>query len=140
VIAPVDRRLSCLDLPGSCPEEEVLSVAESNGEKTEKPTGKRLEEASRLGQFARTPEVNTVMALVAAVLGMKWFGSQVWSLLMGSMTDSLSHLGGGLPTELSIASQFIEWLLQLARISGSIVLLYPGCPSPGFESRPAPLV
>ena len=98
-------------------------MAESNGEKTEKPTGKRLEEASRLGQFARTPEVNTVMALVAAVLGMKWFGSQVWSLLMGSMTDSLTHLGGGLPTELSIASQFIEWLLQLARISGSIVAL-----------------
>ncbi len=41
-------------------------MSEQAGEKTEKPTAKRLEEALKKGQIARSPEVQTVFVLMAA--------------------------------------------------------------------------
>ena len=43
-------------------------MSEQTGEKTEKPTQKRLDEAIKKGQIARSPEVQTVFVLGGALL------------------------------------------------------------------------
>ena len=39
-----------------------------NGEKTEQPTARKLEEASRNGQFPRSAEVQTIFVMTGAML------------------------------------------------------------------------
>jgi len=62
------------------------------GEKTEKPTPRRLEEAIKRGQFARSAEVQTVFVLVGGLLAFKMLGSDVWRQLASTQTSVLGHL------------------------------------------------
>ena len=42
-------------------------MSEHTGEKTEQPTQRKLEEALKKGQIARSPEVQTVFVLLAGL-------------------------------------------------------------------------
>ena len=53
-------------------------MAEQVGEKTEQATPRRLEEALKKGQFARSPEIQTVVVLCAALIALKMAGPDVW--------------------------------------------------------------
>ena len=53
-------------------------MSDQAGEKTEKPTGKRLEEALNKGQVARSPEVQTVFVLGGALLALGMTGGEMW--------------------------------------------------------------
>src|SRR3954463_12827352 len=68
-------------------------MSEFQGEKTEHPTQKRVEESIRKGQFPRSAEVQTVMVLLAAVLALSFSGQEMWRLLTISFTGTLGHLG-----------------------------------------------
>jgi flagellar biosynthetic protein FlhB len=63
-------------------------MAESQN-KTEQPTDRRLGEAALRGQFARSADLNTAAALVAAALTLSWFGRGVWNDLTRSVSDGL---------------------------------------------------
>jgi flagellar biosynthetic protein FlhB len=67
-------------------------MAESAGEKTEKATPKRLEEAFKKGQIARSPEVQTVFVLGAALMALSFSGGETWKMLANTMAATLGHL------------------------------------------------
>ncbi|MDP8943219.1 MAG: flagellar biosynthesis protein FlhB [Actinomycetota bacterium] len=60
------------------------------GEKTEKATPKRLEEARKKGQVARSTDVNGAAVLAAGLAGLALFGPRLYEAMRGSMHDTLS--------------------------------------------------
>src|SRR5580658_4211287 len=64
----------------------------SAGEKTEKATNKRLEEALKKGQVARSPEVQTVFVLGGALLALGLTGREMWRTMGLSCASTLGHL------------------------------------------------
>ncbi len=67
-------------------------MSEHAGEKTEQATPKKLEEAHKKGQFARSPEVQTVFVLMAALAALMFSGRETWQLLANSQAAMLAHL------------------------------------------------
>lgn len=62
------------------------------GEKTEKPTPRKLEEAIKHGQFPRSAEVQTVFVLVGGLVAFKMLGGDVWQRFVSTQTSVLGHL------------------------------------------------
>jgi len=67
-------------------------MSDQAGEKTEKPTGKRLEEALNKGQIARSAEVQTVFVLGGALLALGLTGAEMWRVMAESCASTFSHL------------------------------------------------
>ncbi len=65
-------------------------AAESGQERTEQPTPKRLNEARKKGQIARSRELNTTLVLLAAAGGMIFLGDNIMLGLRGIMVNGLS--------------------------------------------------
>lgn len=61
-----------------------------SGEKSEAPTGKRLEEAREKGQIAKSPEFNTAAFLLGFVMVLSFAGQPLWSFLVSTMGQSLA--------------------------------------------------
>ena len=70
-------------------------MPEHAGEKTEQATPKRLEEALKKGQFARSPEVQTVFVLCAGMIALRMAGLEAWERLAYALTGIFSDLGSG---------------------------------------------
>jgi flagellar biosynthesis protein FlhB len=67
-------------------------MPEQTGEKTEQPTPRRMEDAIKRGQFARSAEVQTVFVLGASLIALKFTGYELWSRLAGAQYSVLGHL------------------------------------------------
>src|ERR1700733_9738023 len=67
-------------------------MSDQAGEKTEKPTGKRLEEALKKGQVARSPEVQTVFVLGGALLALGMTGGEMWRSMAQACRATFGHL------------------------------------------------
>jgi flagellar biosynthetic protein FlhB len=67
-------------------------MSDQAGEKTENATSKRLEEALKKGQVARSPEVQTVFVLGGALLALGLTGREMWRAMAESCVSMLSHL------------------------------------------------
>lgn len=67
-------------------------MSESAGEKTEQPSHRKLEAAWSKGQFARSPEIQTVFVLGAGFLGLMFSGREAWRVLSESLSMTLGHL------------------------------------------------
>jgi flagellar biosynthetic protein FlhB len=67
-------------------------MAEHHGDKTEQATPRRLEEAWKKGQFARSAEVQTVFVLFGGMLALIFTGHEVWQHLGRLMYATLGHL------------------------------------------------
>lgn len=67
-------------------------MSEDAGEKTEKASQKRLEEAYNKGQFARSPEVQTAFVLMAAMMALMFSGGETWRLVANTQVSLFSHL------------------------------------------------
>lgn len=101
-------------------------MAESQN-KTEQPTDKRLNEAAIRGQFARSADLNTAAALVAAALTLSWFGDRVWvdltrAVSVGLMRTHRSPLtDGDVPT---LAADFLRqaWRIALPALAMGWIL------------------
>lgn len=65
-------------------------AAESGQERTEQPTPKRLNDARKKGQIARSRELNTTAILLAGGGGMIFMGDSIMSGLQGIMVSGLS--------------------------------------------------
>ncbi len=97
-------------------------MSESVGEKTEQPTQKKLEEALKHGQIARSPEVQTAFVLLAGLAALSFAGREMWQQLVGTMMLSLGHLHDTPVTANSLQGYGISGCLVLLRIAGPIVL------------------
>ena len=64
----------------------------SAGEKTEQATPKKLEEAWKKGQFARSAEVQTVFVLMSAMVAMMFSGHEMWQLMANTQAAIFGHL------------------------------------------------
>lgn len=67
-------------------------MSEHNGEKTEAPTPRKLEDAQKRGQFARSAEVQTVFVVCGGLAGLVFSGSAVWNLFAEAFSKTLRHL------------------------------------------------
>jgi flagellar biosynthetic protein FlhB len=67
-------------------------MSESAGEKTEQATPKRLEEAHKKGQFAKSREVQTVFVLMAAMIALMFSGGEIWQVMANTQAAILGHL------------------------------------------------
>jgi len=67
-------------------------MSEQAGEKTEKASQKRLEEAHKKGQFARSPEVQTAFVLMSAMMALMFSGGEMWRLIANTQISLFSHL------------------------------------------------
>ncbi|HEY3857450.1 MAG TPA: EscU/YscU/HrcU family type III secretion system export apparatus switch protein [Verrucomicrobiae bacterium] len=65
---------------------------EQSGEKSELPSQKKLEEAHRKGQFAKSAEVQTAFVLMAAMSALAFSGGEMWSLMANTQISILGHL------------------------------------------------
>ncbi|HYG23406.1 MAG TPA: EscU/YscU/HrcU family type III secretion system export apparatus switch protein [Verrucomicrobiae bacterium] len=89
-------------------------MSEDRGEKTEQPTQKKLEEALKRGQIARSPEVQTAFVLLGGLAALTFAGQDIWKKLVWATVSSLGHLHD---TPLSINA------LQGYGITGILLLL-----------------
>jgi flagellar biosynthetic protein FlhB len=64
-----------------------------SGEKTEEPTGKRLEEARGKGQIAKSPEFVTAAFLLGSLMVFSFAGPPLWRFLVESMGGTLATAG-----------------------------------------------
>jgi flagellar biosynthesis protein FlhB len=107
------------------------------GEKTEQATPRRLEEAVKRGQFARSAEVQTVFVFVAALLAFKFTGGQLWHQLSGAQFTILGHLHD-IPLSIgTLQSYAIQAALVFGACVGPVVLaiMSAGLLAGGVQSR-----
>jgi len=68
-------------------------MAEDTGEKTEKPTAKRLKDARKKGQIARSKDLALAAATVAGTFALARMGTHIVSALSERVTTDLAHFG-----------------------------------------------
>ena len=112
-------------------------ATDSLSEKTEQPTPRKLEEAAKKGQFARSQEVQTVFVLIGALIALTFFGAESWRHLAINVTRTLGHLHD-LP--LSIESMRGYWsttAFSLGQIIGPILIaaMIGGLLAGGMQSK-----
>jgi flagellar biosynthesis protein FlhB len=67
-------------------------MARGGGEKTEKATPKRREEARKKGQVAKSPDLNGAVVLLSALFALSIWGPHIWNQLGASMHDTLAMI------------------------------------------------
>ena len=67
-------------------------MAPGGGEKTEKATPKRREEARKKGQVAKSPDLNGAVVLLSALFALSIWGPHIWNQLGASMHDTLAMI------------------------------------------------
>jgi flagellar biosynthesis protein FlhB len=112
-------------------------MAEQAGEKTEQATPKRLEEALRKGQFARSPEVQTVFVLCSGLIALRVAGLDVWHQLAYVLTGIFSDLDRISLVQDNMQMYLINGSLLFAMCVGPMVLatLIASLIAGGIQSR-----
>ncbi len=64
-----------------------------SGEKTEAPSGKKLEDARNKGQIAKSPELTTAAFLLGSTLTLSIAGPPLWQFLLDTMGNTLANAG-----------------------------------------------
>jgi flagellar biosynthetic protein FlhB len=104
-------------------------MATQQGEKTEKPTPKRLRDARERGQVPRSRDLAAALSLGVATLSLGWFGAWMLSLLASRIGAAFRAMGdqarSGLePT--AVAGVIWANLGYLALLAGPVALLAAG--------------
>src|SRR6185295_16526784 len=112
-------------------------MAEHAGEKTEQASPKRLEEAIKRGQFARSAEVQTLFVLAFGVMGIKFAGPEIWKTFSGAQFAILGHLHETPLSANLMQGYAISGALALAVAAGPVVLaaMVGGLLAGGIQSR-----
>ena len=112
-------------------------MSDSQSEKTEQPTPRRLEEAWKKGQFARSAEIQTVFVLLAALTAMFFSGAEAWHCLVRTMTSVLGHLDQVSVTLNAIQGYALNGSLILAQCTWPVAAACTvgGLLAGGFQSR-----
>lgn len=97
-------------------------MGEQTGEKTEQPTPRRLEEALKKGQIARSPEVQTAFVLLGGLGALSFTGREIWSQLVAATTTSLAHLHDTPISRDMLQGYAISGMLLLLKCTGPVLL------------------
>src|SRR5690348_2565030 len=104
-------------------------MAEGAGDKTEKPTPKRLEEARKKGQVAKSQDVNSAIVLMASLFVLSSQGPKMANTLKASMQNSLelisnpavvskNGLGGLLSAQMGVMLQCVAPIAMTCLAAG----------------------
>lgn len=74
------------------------------GEKTEAPTGKRLQEAREEGQIPKSAELTTAAFLLGSTMTLSFAGPTLWRFLLDTMGQTLSTAGNQSTGSLALVS------------------------------------
>ena len=99
-----------------------MAMFDQAGEKTEQATPRRLEEALKRGQMARSAEVQTVFVLLAGLLAMTLFGHDMWQTLGVATAQLLGHLHSVPVSEGMMQGYAITGSLLMAKCVGPVVI------------------
>jgi flagellar biosynthetic protein FlhB len=64
----------------------------SAGERTEKPTGKKVKDAQERGQVARSQSLTSAVTLATVALALSWFGTQMVTTIAARLASGLGSL------------------------------------------------
>lgn len=79
------------------------------GEKSEAPTGKRLQEAREEGQIPKSPEIMTAAFLLGSIMTMSFAGPILWSFLLNTMGQTLSSASDAMSGSMTM----IAWIQSI---------------------------
>lgn len=97
-------------------------MSEHTGEKTEQPTPRRLEDALKKGQIARSAEVQTVFVLLGGLAALSFAGHETWRTLAGATVEMLGHLHDTSISGTSLQGYAVRGMLLVMKCAGPIVL------------------
>jgi len=97
-------------------------MSEHTGEKTEQPTPRRLEDALKKGQIARSAEVQTVFVLLGGLAALSFAGHETWSTLAGATAVMLGHLHDTSISSTSLQGFAVSGVFLVIKCAGPIVL------------------
>lgn len=106
--------------------EVVFDLQLFNGEKTEKPTGKRLRDAKRRGQFAKSREINSAFILFVGFWVLHLLGKHIFDTITSFMKFTYSNLPSNITTEF-LVNVFLQIAVVLLKtvfpVMASIMLV-----------------
>ena len=97
-------------------------MSEQTGQKTEQPTPRRLEEALKHGQIARSPEVQTVFVLFGALGALMFAGQETWKHMVATTVGTLGHLHDTTVSANALQGYAISGTLLLLKCAGPMVI------------------
>lgn len=97
-------------------------MSEQNGEKTEQPTQRRMEDAVKRGQIPRSAEVQTVFVLFGALAALTFAGREIWQSFMSTATYTLGHLYNTKVSVSSLQGYGVSGVLFLLRCAGPVLI------------------
>ena len=97
-------------------------MSDHTGEKTEQPTPRRLEDALKKGQIARSAEVQTAFVLLGGVAALAFSGQEIWRQLVGSTVISLGHLHDTPLSADALQGYAVTGVLVLLKCVGPVLL------------------
>ncbi|MFC7051849.1 flagellar biosynthesis protein FlhB [Hansschlegelia quercus] len=111
-----------------------MAESESGGEKTEEPTRKKIEDAAKRGDVAKSQEINVWFGLAASTLALSAFGGSAASSLKPTLAmflqrpqtfaldgPALINMAGGLGLAIGAALALPMLLLAVAAIAANVV-------------------
>lgn len=102
-------------------------MSDHTGEKTEQPTPRRLEDALKKGQIARSAEVQTAFVLLGGVAALAFSGQEIWRQLVGSTVVSLGHLHDTPLSADALQGYAVTGVLVLLKCVGPVLLATALC-------------
>src|SRR6185312_1930098 len=97
-------------------------MSEQTGDKTEQATPRKLEEALKKGQIARSAEVQTVFVLLFALAALTFTGKDTWRQFVNAVVMTFSHLHDTSLSASNLQAYAISGVLVFLRCAGPVVL------------------
>jgi flagellar biosynthesis protein FlhB len=112
-------------------------MSDHYSEKTEQPTQRRLEEAIKHGQIARSSEVQTAAVLMAGLVALVLTGHEMWRGMVGAMVGVLGHLHDTPLGRDSLQAYGLGCTIVFVRIVGPLALatVLGGLLAGGLQNR-----
>jgi len=98
-----------------------LDLQYFNGEKTEKPTPKKLQDARNKGQVAKSPDLSPAFVLVAVFALLMVFGSSMYDSFLRIMRESLMTYTTWEVNQENLSVITMQMLIESAKIVGPIL-------------------
>jgi len=93
----------------------------SAGERTEKPTGKKLKDAKERGQVARSQSLTGAVTLATVALVLSWFGAQMVTTIAARLASGIGSLADHAHGDIEatgVATQLVADAGLLVRVAG----------------------
>lgn len=125
-----------------------MAGSSSGGERTEKPTGKKLKDAKERGQVARSQSLTGGVTLAAVTLALSWFGVRMVSTIAARLASGLGSLADHAHGDIEatgVATQLIADAGLLVRVAGppaaiaAVIAVVAGLAQVGWVMSPKAL-